>query len=48
VKGDKEKKYTKLHIQLRKYAIKNHLPFTLAKDDENKYKVTRKNITGGL
>jgi hypothetical protein len=38
----------KLHIQLRKYAMKMHLPFTLAKGDEEEYEVTRKNITGGL
>jgi hypothetical protein len=25
-----------------------HLPFTLAKGDEEEYEVTRKNITGGF
>jgi hypothetical protein len=47
VKGDRDRKYT-LHVQLRKFAIKNHLPFTLAKGDEEEYEVTRRNITGGL
>jgi hypothetical protein len=28
--------------------MKMHLPFTLAKGDEEEYKVTQKNITGGL
>jgi hypothetical protein len=28
--------------------MKKHLPFTLAKGDEEEYEVTRKNITGGL
>jgi hypothetical protein len=48
VKGDRDRKYTQLHVQLRKYAIKNHLPFSLAKRDEEEYEVTRRNITGGL
>jgi hypothetical protein len=48
VKADRDKKYTKLQVQLRKYAIKNHLPFILAKGDEDEYEVTRKNITSGL
>jgi hypothetical protein len=37
-----------MFIQLRNIAMKKHLPFTLAKGDEEEYKVTRKNITGGL
>jgi hypothetical protein len=48
VKGDRDRKYTQLHVQLRKFAIKNHLPFTLAKRYEEEYEVTRRNITGGL
>jgi hypothetical protein len=48
VKADRDESYTKLHIQLRKYAIQNHLPFTFAKNDEEEYEVTRKNITGEL
>jgi hypothetical protein len=47
IKADRDESYTKLHIQLRKYAIQNHLPFTLAKGDKE-YEITRKNITGGL
>jgi hypothetical protein len=37
-----------LFIQLRKFALKKHLPFTLVKGDEEEYEVTRKNIIGGL
>jgi hypothetical protein len=37
-----------LFIQLRRFALKNHLPFTLAKGDEEECEVTRRNITGGL
>jgi hypothetical protein len=48
VKGYRDRKYTQLHVQLRKFAIKHHLPFTLAKGDEEEYEVTRRNITGGL
>jgi hypothetical protein len=48
VKGDRDRKYTQLHVQLRKFAIKNHLPPTFAKGDEEEYEVTRRNITGGL
>jgi hypothetical protein len=48
IKSNKDEHYTKLHIQLRKFATKRHLPFTLAKGDEEEYEVTRKNITGGL
>jgi hypothetical protein len=48
VKSDRDEDYTKLFIQLRRCALKNHLPFTLAKGDEEKYEVTRRNITGGL
>jgi hypothetical protein len=48
VKSNKDERYTKLFIQLRKFAMKKHLPFTLAKGDEEEYEVTRKNITRGL
>jgi hypothetical protein len=41
-------KADRLHIQLRKYATQNHLPFTLAKGNKEKYEVIQKNITGGL
>jgi hypothetical protein len=47
VKSNKER-YTKLFIQLRKFALKKHLPFSLTKEDEEEYEVTPKNITGGL
>jgi hypothetical protein len=48
IKADRDECYTKLHIQLRKYTIQNHLPFTLAKGDEEEYEITRKNITEGF
>jgi hypothetical protein len=48
VKADRDEDYTLLFIQLRILALKNHLPFTLAKGDEEEYRVTRRNITGGL
>jgi hypothetical protein len=37
IKADRDECYTKLHIQLKKYAIQNHLLFTLAKGDEEEY-----------
>jgi hypothetical protein len=48
VKLNKDERYTKLFIQLRKFARRKHLQFTLAKGDEEEYEVTRKNITGRL
>jgi hypothetical protein len=48
VKAYRDEAYTKLFIQLRRFQIKYHLPTTLAKGDEEEYRVTRKNITGGL
>jgi hypothetical protein len=48
IKAYRDDCYTKLHIQLRKYAMKMYLLFTLAKGDEEEYEVSRKNITGGL
>jgi hypothetical protein len=48
VKADRDEKYTRLFIQLRRFALKHHLPTTLAKGDEEEYEVTRRNITGGI
>jgi hypothetical protein len=45
VKSNKDEGYTKLFIQLREFAMRMHLPFTLAKGDEEEYEVIRKNIT---
>jgi hypothetical protein len=48
IKTDRDGKYTRLYVQLRRFALKNHLPTTLTNGDEEEYEVTRKNITGGL
>jgi hypothetical protein len=48
VKAGRDGNYTRLYVQLRRFALKNHLPPTLAKGDEEEYEVTRRNITGGL
>jgi hypothetical protein len=47
-KSDKDEMTMRLYIQLRKFAKKNHLPFTLCKGQEDLYKLLRKWITGGL
>jgi hypothetical protein len=46
IKTNKNKHYTRLFIQLKKFTLKHHLPTTLAKGDEE-YEITRRNITGG-
>jgi hypothetical protein len=45
-KSDKDEKYMRLIIQLKKYAKKFNLPFTLCKGQEGLYKLLRSNITG--
>jgi hypothetical protein len=46
VKADRNEQYSKLIIQLRRFQTKYHLPTTLAKGDEEEFRVTRRNITG--
>jgi hypothetical protein len=48
IKSDKDENAQKLYIQLRKYAIKNHLPMTLCEGQENLYRFIRSGIVGGL
>lgn len=47
-KSNKEEATAKLHINLRKFALLHHLPFTLSVDDEKAYHILREGITGGL
>jgi hypothetical protein len=42
IKADRDEHYTRLFIQLRRFALKHHLPTTLAKGDEEEYEVTRR------
>ena len=48
VKSDRDEKISKLFINLRKYAIYNHLPMTLRNDQKEAYHILRDGITGGL
>jgi hypothetical protein len=48
VKSNRDEKTTKLFIQLRKFAIKNNLPFSLCVGQEGFYRLIRDGITGGL
>jgi hypothetical protein len=47
-KSNNDAQTTKLYIQLRKFAILNNLPFTMASGDEEEYQVIREGIIGGL
>jgi hypothetical protein len=47
-KSDRDEKISRLHIQLRNYALINNLPMTLSYQDEYAYHVLRAGITGGL
>jgi hypothetical protein len=44
----KTRKPKSLHIQLRKFAVKNHLPMTLFKGQEGLYKFFRGGVVCGL
>jgi hypothetical protein len=48
IKSDKDEKTQKFYIQLRKFAVKNYLPMTLCKGQEELYKFIRGGIVGGL
>jgi ribosome-interacting GTPase 1 len=48
IKSDKDEKTQKLYIQLRKIAVKNHLPMTLHEGQEGLYRFLREGIVGAL
>ncbi len=47
-KADNDENLAKLRINLRKYALQNNLPMTLAITDTDAYYIIRDGITGGL
>ena len=47
-KSDKDEASSKLLINLRKFALYQHLPMSLSKDDKVAYHILRSGITGGL
>ena len=47
-KSNKDEATARMNINLRKFALYYHLPFTLSEDDKVAYHILREGITGGL